>query len=184
MPLPHIARWTDWSGVGLEHAQLVNGPAHIEVRSAVISGPPSEGFAVLYSLKLTSDWRVLEVQASVLGSGHSVHLLQKNRASWFDVNASSLLELNGAIDVDLPITPLTNTLPVRRLNLGIGQSQQILAAYISFPDLVISADPQRYTRISVNQYRYESLDSDFVREITVDEHGLVTEYPGLFRRVA
>lgn len=45
-------------------------------------------------------------------------------------------------------------------------------------------DPQRYTCLEPHKlYRYESLDSDFTRDITVDENDLVIEYPGLFRRV-
>jgi hypothetical protein len=45
-------------------------------------------------------------------------------------------------------------------------------------------DPQRYTRLADHEYRYESRDSDFERVVTVDEHGLVVTYPGLFARSA
>ena len=33
-----------------------------------------------------------------------------------------------------------------------------------------------------SEYLYESLDSDFTRTISVDRHGLVLHYPGLFVR--
>ena len=46
----------------------------------------------------------------------------------------------------------------------------------------MSADPQRYTRLAERTYRFESLGGGFVRDIEVDEHGLVVTYPGLFRR--
>jgi uncharacterized protein len=85
--------------------------------------------------------------------------------------------------VDLSITPFTNTLPIRRLRLSVGESADIATAYLAFPRLTISPDLQRYTRVSSNEYRYESLDSDFVREIVVDSNGLVITYPGLFRRI-
>jgi hypothetical protein len=46
------------------------------------------------------------------------------------------------------------------------------------------SDRQRYTCLEpLRAYRYESLDSDFVREIQVDQNGLVVTYPGLFRRL-
>jgi hypothetical protein len=52
------------------------------------------------------------------------------------------------------------------------------------PSLNVTADPQRYTCLEpMRRYRFESLDSDFVREIEVDKNGLVVLYPGLFRRV-
>ena len=48
----------------------------------------------------------------------------------------------------------------------------------------MSIDPQRYTCLKPGQqYRYKSLDSDFVRDIDVDSDGLVVTYPGLFKRV-
>jgi hypothetical protein len=50
--------------------------------------------------------------------------------------------------------------------------------------LSVTTDPQRYTRLETGKrYRYESLDSDFVREIDIDDDGLVVTYPGLFRRI-
>ena len=89
-----------------------------------------------------------------------------------------------AIDVDITATPFTNTLPIRRLNLSAGQSADITVAYIDVPSLTVTADPQRYTCLEpMRRYRFESLDSDFMREIEVDEHGLVVLYPDLFRRV-
>ena len=44
---------------------------------------------------------------------------------------------------------------------------------------------QRYTKLDPagRRYRYESVDSDFTRDIEVDEHALVVTYPGLFRRL-
>jgi hypothetical protein len=52
------------------------------------------------------------------------------------------------------------------------------------PGLAVATDRQRYTCLEPNRrYRYESLDSDFTRDIEVDEDGLVVTYPGLFRRV-
>jgi hypothetical protein len=54
---------------------------------------------------------------------------------------------------------------------------------VSFPDLEPLADPQRYTRLDEDLYLYESLDSDFTAELTVDARGYVLEYPGLFERL-
>lgn len=50
------------------------------------------------------------------------------------------------------------------------------------PGLNISLDNQRYTCVIPDKlYRFESLDSGFVREIETDEYGLVLLYPGLFK---
>jgi hypothetical protein len=91
-------------------------------------------------------------------------------------------DLESAREVDIAVTPLTNTLPIRRLELTIGASVDITTAYVAVPELTVAADPQRYTRLTKHEYRYESRNSDFRRVLTVDEDGLVVTYPGLFAR--
>jgi hypothetical protein len=180
--LPGTVRWRDWSGCGLEHVVLSERARYIDIQSAVISGPASAAFAALYSFKLDSDWRVIEMRASVLGAAASVYL-RRTEEGWLDGDDRSLPHLNGILDVDLSITPFTNSLPIRRLKLGIDGSAEIATVYIAFPHLTISRDLQRYTRVGPDRYRYESLDSNFVREIIVDQNGLVITYPGLFQRI-
>jgi hypothetical protein len=47
---------------------------------------------------------------------------------------------------------------------------------------------QRYTCLARAakgaRYRFESRSHNFMAELPVDAHGLVEDYPGLFRRVA
>ena len=60
-----------------------------------------------------------------------------------------------------------------------------MVAYIRVPSLAITPARQRYTAITPNAlYRFESLESGFSADLPVDGQGLVTDYPGLFRRVA
>jgi hypothetical protein len=92
-------------------------------------------------------------------------------------------QFNGCIDVDLGISPSTNTLPIRRLNLAIGQPEDVVAAWVRFPDLSLEPLPQRYTRVSDDRYKYES-GSGFQTEMTVDESGLVIVYEKGWERVA
>jgi hypothetical protein len=86
-------------------------------------------------------------------------------------------EVRGFLDVDLALTPATNTLSIRRLDLGIGQSESVGAAWIKFPELEMQLLSQRHTRTAKNIYQYES-DTGFSAEITVDDLGLVIAYPG------
>jgi hypothetical protein len=167
----------------LEHVVLKKNAGYFEIQSAVISGPIRAGFAALYTLRLDPDWRTRELQASVLETSKSVYLRCTEEGHWFDATNRQLPHLSGVVDVDLSITPLTNTLPIRRLKLDVGESAEIATAYVAFPELQVSLDAQRYTRVAIDRYRYESLDSDFVREMHVDRHGLVITYPGLYQRI-
>lgn len=91
-------------------------------------------------------------------------------------------DLDGCTDVDMNITPSTNLLPVRRCSPRVGESVEILAAWVRFPEGRIEPLAQRYTRLRDRRYKYESFGSRFVGEFDVDEDGLVVDYPGLRMR--
>jgi len=90
----------------------------------------------------------------------------------------------GCLDVDLAFTPATNILPLRRLGLAVGESREMTAAWVRFPDLSIEPLAQRYTRLDERRVRYESRGGAFTAELEVDELGLVVRYPPLWERVA
>ncbi|HEY7176965.1 MAG TPA: putative glycolipid-binding domain-containing protein, partial [Micromonosporaceae bacterium] len=75
----------------------------------------------------------------------------------------------------------TNTLPIRRLGLGVGESAEILVGYIDVPTLTLRPAAQRYTRSTDRTYRYES--GSFRADVIVDDAGLVIDYVRLWRRV-
>ena len=91
--------------------------------------------------------------------------------------------LRGCLDIDLALTPATNTLPIRRLDLGVGSSESVIAAWVKFPELTVEARSQRYNRTAKNTYRYES-NTGFSAEIVVDDLGLVVTYAGDWERIA
>ena len=92
--------------------------------------------------------------------------------------------LDGCTDVDLGWTPATNTIPIRRLNLAIGDTETISAAWIRFPELDVVVSPQRYTRLADDCWRYQSGHYDFALTSDVAS-GLVLAYgDDLWRAVA
>ncbi len=89
--------------------------------------------------------------------------------------------------MDISTTPFTNTLPIRRLDLDPGESQEIRVAYVDVPGMAVRPERQRYACLERHTgggvYRYESLDGNrFTADLTVDADGLVLDYPGLFLR--
>jgi hypothetical protein len=96
------------------------------------------------------------------------------------MDGQAVAELKGCVDVDLGVTPSTNTLPIHRLELEVGASAEIVAAWIRFPELDIIPAAQRYTRLADRQYLYES--NTFSAELDVDDLGLVVTYPGIWER--
>src|SRR5436305_11729 len=78
--------------------------------------------------------------------------------------------------------PDTNTIPIRRLDLKVGEARAIRVAWIRFPELRVEPGDQRYARGALRRYRFENVDSGYTTELKVDEEGLVLEYPGLWTR--
>ena len=179
-----VARWQEWSGRGIEHLVLSERPGRILAEGVVLATVEASHFAAAYHIECDAAWRVKTTRARVIGVDAALDLMSDCAGRWQDGRGQALPDLDGAIDVDLSITPFTNTLPIRRLGLSEGQGADIRAVYLRFPHLTVTIDRQRYTCLKRGRhYRYESLDSDFVRDIDVDADGLVVTYPGLFRRI-
>jgi len=131
-----------------------------------------------YTLQATPGW---EFRGLDIRSADRVLTVRRTTGVW-TVDGVARTDLQAALEVDLSASPISNTLPIRRLGLEIGDSADIVTAYVRVPELVVAPDPQRYTRTGAREYLYESRDSDFRRLVTVDDRGLVLEYPGLFTR--
>ena len=100
-------------------------------------------------------------------------LTRDSKGNW-TVDGVPQKALKGCFDVDLGCSPSTNTLPIRRLRLGVGASKTIQAAWVRFPSLAVEKTPQTYTRVDEFTYRYAS--GTFDAEVVVDEEGVVAQY--------
>ncbi len=96
-------------------------------------------------------------------------------------------ELEGALDCDLGLSPLTNLMPVRRANLHTDPGTcDVMVAWVAVPELSLHAAPQRYEHLrrhdSGSAVRFTALDTGFTADLELDADGLVITYPGLARR--
>jgi hypothetical protein len=113
----------------------------------------------------------------------AVEIVRSPSGNWKvdGVDATSLQE---CADIDLGFTPATNLLPIRRLQLEVGQRAVVRAAWIKFPEFTAEVLEQVYTRQAADRYLYESDNGAFRRELRVDPFGCVVDYPGLWRAEA
>jgi len=98
------------------------------------------------------------------------------------LNGDEVPAVAGCVDVDLNFSPSTNTLPIRRLKLEIGEEAEVRAAWLRFPSFELEPLVQRYRRIDERTYHYES--GSFTANITVNDAALVTSYDGFCEAVA
>ena len=139
---------------------------------------------VNYAIQCDDNWLTHRVQVErKLGKDTKTLSLSVESHGLWRSSGQELSELHGCHDVDLAVTPATNTLPIRRLDLDMGKSESVIAAWVKFPELTFQPLSQRYTRLAKNTYRYES-DTGFSAEIGVDDLGLVSTYSGGWERIA
>ena len=98
------------------------------------------------------------------------------------MNGTPMPQLDGFADVDLSVTPSTNTAPVRRLNLEVGEDAEVIAAWIKFPTLEIVPLRQSYCRVGVDSYEYKAPDLDYAAPLKCDDQGIVQTYGDLWYR--
>ncbi|URK17966.1 putative glycolipid-binding domain-containing protein [Thalassospira sp. GO-4] len=181
-------QWVDWDGKGLEHCVCQTDADGIKLEGVVI-GTREGQYGGSYLVVTDASYATREVRVSYVGGAH-MHVTSDGKGNWFDCLADRDLPfLTGCFDVDIGITPATNMLPIRRLQLPAGEVRNISAAYVPLPsqiegDFLPSRAAQRYScLIPGRRYRYEGLFRNFSAELEIDEAGLVIDYPDTFRRV-
>ncbi|AGC48722.1 hypothetical protein MYSTI_07450 [Myxococcus stipitatus DSM 14675] len=178
-------QWTRQDVSGSEYCELWELDEGWGLAGSVVLA--EEGVPCLAEYAVETDARWLTREARILlhrgGVSQSLVLRADARRRWWRGD-EEVPQFRGCTDVDLAFTPSTNTLPIRRLALEVGQAQEVTAAWVRMPDLSLAPLPQRYTRLASTRYRYESTGGSFVAEVETDALGLVTRYPPAWERVA
>ncbi len=98
--------------------------------------------------------------------------------------------VEGALDCDLGLSPLTNLMPIRRSGLSHrAGAEDFLMAWVSVPDLRVLASAQRYEHVSddahgsVVRYVDRGLFPGFKADLRLDPSGIILLYPELGERV-
>ncbi len=173
----------DRDGVGLEHLLLAERAAD----SVVLAFDEERGpFRLTYRLTWDHSWQLREavLVVAVHDATRSLSLQTDGHGQWRHGDGRAIDDLDGCMDIDIWPTPFTNSFPIRREPMAVGERRQFHMAWVSAPDLTVHRQPQAYTRPADRLYLFENLDgSGFSAELPVDEDGIVVDYPDLFQRV-
>ena len=184
--MPHTSRIIFWQRLdlpGSEYCTLTESAAGLLFDSTVLLVLENTPIHVRYRITGDAAWRTRAVDITCTDpAGERTLRLTVDDAQGWSIDGGERPDLRGCVDVDLIVTPATNTLPIRRLGLTVGAEAKIAAAWVNFPDLTITRSEQHYTRLAAQRYRYES--GTYRTEIDVDDFGLVTHYPDGWERIA
>jgi len=172
-----------WTGIlyhCIEHCLLTKTAAGHEITSSITGTHENKNYQVDYSIGTNQHWELewMDLQTVIDNSPNSVTVERKDGRLLLNGKPSE--DFQAIYDVDISLTPFTNTLPVNRLRLNDGDQRVIDVLYFDILEKQIKPVMQVYTRISAEHYIYENYDKSFKADITIDQQGLVTDYPGLF----
>ncbi len=164
-----------------------------QLRGKIRNGRPNSlvdsPFEGLYQVDLDDNWRTRVATVQIVRGHRSAEMLIRvdDEGRWRDLDERHLETLNGVEDIDLFLTPATNTIPIRRLALDIGQAGRAQAVLIQLDAndrLIATRLNQHYERLDETTYRYTSFDPDgegaFTAELTVDGEGVIERYGDLW----
>lgn len=187
-----------WNRVGFgAELATVSADRGLRARGWTLGAAP-EPYSCQYTLATDERWATLSLEIQTEGAGwaRSLRLTRKSTRDEWKVRASETGSLAGspaggeyperivdALDVDIAFSPLTNTLPIRRLDLlkqPVGSEFELNVAFVELPSLAVINNTQRYAVAGAGQIGYRS--GDYRVRIAVDSEGFVTDYPGLATR--
>jgi uncharacterized protein len=173
-----------WSGIeyySLENC-IVDSDDGVIVNSTIIGYYNEQIYRVEYLIKLNELWETYYCFVkSQFNNEIKKFEFEKDQNRW-SLNGKYFDSFDGCTDVDIPLTPFTNSLPINRLKLQLDQEEDIDVIYIDILEDSIKHIKQKYRRISSGVYKYENIPNDFEAEIKVDDEGFVIDYPQLFKR--
>lgn len=173
-----------WSGIyynTIEYLHLQSDTAH-HIQGYITGLVNDQPLHVDYHISANLNWETTSVV--IKAHDHIQKDLQFTRENnkWHDKQGTVHEIFDACTDIDISLTPFTNTLAINRLLLREGESHEITVLYFDLPAMDVKPVKQRYTRLAERLYRYESLYSGFKAELEVDEDGLVLDYPEIWKR--
>jgi uncharacterized protein len=189
--LPRALMWTRTDTAGAEHV-LFDDRRGLVAHGVQLAVDPVP-YTCRYELSTDESWATTRFTATVEGAGWLRTVRMERAAGRWRVTTAEQGQLDAhepgiedpdrladVLDIDLGGSPLTNTLPLKRLRLT--GTATVAAAWVLPPSLAVVRAEQTYTVLSKNRVRCAS--DSFEADIELDEHGYVRDYPGLATRAA
>jgi hypothetical protein len=170
------ARWQTWDE---QHAETLT--LRWENEGWTATGEVGRE-AVTYVLRLSATWHVRQFLLFRDLDEPDLWLGTDGRARWGEVNGAWRTDLTGCTDIDLACTPFTTTIPLRRLQLEVGEHADVTAATVDVETLSVIPVLRRYHRVGPRRFTTTDPVTGVTWEYDVDPYGLVHDVHGDYRR--
>jgi hypothetical protein len=178
-------RWILWQGLiapSMERFVAARTESGFQLSGLILQAHQDSPYVVRYSVEVDEAWRTRAVKVEVENDGQHRVTLGADGAGHWSCDGERLPTIDNCLDVDLEWSPSTNTLPIRRLRLALGETKAVTAAWVRFPSLEVQRLEQSYERLDKRRYRYRS--GRFTADLAVDDDGVVLQYGVNWKAVA
>jgi uncharacterized protein len=176
-------RGTDPETQGFEYFTLQQNPDPV-LEGTIVTFLEGQPTRIIYRLECTPDWKTRQVfvQQDRGDERQSRTLYADGNGTWRDDNG--VLSIGqGLVDIDLAVSPATNTLHLRRTGLAVGETREVEVLWMQFPDLSLDRLPQTYKRTDATHIDYEAPTQAYADILEVDADMLVIKYGSLWQRL-
>ena len=178
-----IRREIVWTGIGfpsLDYCRLTKRSPGWQFSGIMVAKLQGKRFGARYELLASETFAIRSCRIEKISPGREkVTMVEFRDAKWI-VDGKHRVDLRECTDLDLEASPVTNTIPIRRYNLKLGEHVDLNVAWVRFPSLRVTRLKQSYERIGDGKYRYRSA-SGFTAIILVDNFGLVKRYGNVWK---
>ncbi|MFI9564630.1 putative glycolipid-binding domain-containing protein [Streptomyces rishiriensis] len=187
MRASRVLTWSVSASGGYETAWAEADDGVLRARGRAVGTTP-QPYWVSYELDTADSFvtRRLRVTVETAERTRSLDLRHDGRGGW-TADGERLPGFEEALDCDLGLCPLTNTMPVLRHGLHRRPGERrFLMAWVSVPALTVRPSWQTYTHLGARPQggavvRYAS--GSFRSDVAFDPDGYVLDYPGLATRL-
>lgn len=110
------------------------------LKGTIISKIGKRGYTYQYTIYTDRLFKARRVRVSEVTSSYARNLSIDFIGPAVLVNGKIRPDLVSCSDVDFEVSPATNTLPIKRLGLGLGQRAEVSVAWVRFPSQALRSN--------------------------------------------
>ncbi len=188
-PFPAILTWHAHDVPRMESARVQLSGDRIKAYGRIVAAATSAHPAFSASYDLVTDevggTKRLSLTVTLAERERQLSIARDEENMWLVQDHSgqtSRSAFDGALDVDVILSPFFNTLPIRRTGIyrNVGESVTLPVVYVRVPDLSVDVATMSYHSVAEGIKVHSPVAET---TLTVDQDGFLLDYPGLAERI-
>ncbi|MBU3752017.1 MAG: hypothetical protein FGM52_16510 [Mycobacterium sp.] len=186
---PAVLTWRSHDATRIESTRVQLSGNRIRAVGRIASAASGQHPAFSASYDLVTDdsgaTKRLSIDVITAERDRQLSIARDEENMWLitDHEGESREAFEGAVDVDMVLSPFFNALPIRRIGVyRKAETVTVPVVYVGLPDLTVTAAQITYTG-SDNGTGIRLQSPVAQTTVIVDDEGFVIDYPGLAERI-